>query len=469
MAISYETELAEGLNKALQKAARINKKILFSEVLRIAPIAPLSFYHAGKDMFAGERFFWQDPNKDLTLAGVGKIETIQANPDSSRYENIENLWNGRIQDGVKSGILNIAATGPLLFGGYSFDPEKSSSALWDQFGDNLFYLPKFMVTVTNGETYLTTNVICCPEDRADLYIKLLRERELLLKENFYSVAEAEPEITDAEEVETEQWKQAVANSIEEIKTTELDKVVLAREMRLTFSNSVSSEVVLKTIMDEQPESFIFCLESGSDCFLGATPERLVKKTGNEIFSTCLAGSIARGKTSMEDEQLGEELLADEKNLMEHQYVVSMIADALGSLCNEITVPEKPKLLKLRHIQHLYTPVSGIGKKEASIFKMIEKLHPTPALGGLPKDKAVVIIREAELLERGFYAAPIGWTDGYGNGEFAVGIRSALIQGKNASLFAGCGIVENSNPESEYKETQIKFKPMLSALGGLRNE
>ncbi|RFU63644.1 isochorismate synthase [Peribacillus saganii] len=469
MAISYETELAEGWNKALQKAKKINKKILFSEVLKIAPIAPLTFYHAGKDMYSGERFFWQDPNKEITIAGAGKIEKIQVNPDSSRYENMENEWKELMQDGVKCGILDIAATGPLLFGGFSFDPEKSSSALWDQFGDNLFYLPKYMVSVINGETYLTSNVICSPEDRVDLYIKLLHERELLLKENWETGFSACPEITGAEEVEAEQWKRAVANSIKEIKSTELDKVVLAREMRLTLSESASSEVIIKTLMEEQPESFIFCLESGSDCFLGATPERLVKKTGNEVFSTCLAGSIIRGKTNEEDAQLGEELLTDEKNLLEHQYVVSMIAGALGSICDEISVPEKPLLLKMRHIQHLYTPVSGFGKKEATIFKMIEKLHPTPALGGLPKDKAMVIIRETELLERGFYAAPIGWTDGYGNGEFAVGIRSALIQGKNASLFAGCGIVEHSNPESEYQETMIKFKPMLSALGGLGNE
>jgi menaquinone-specific isochorismate synthase len=133
------------------------------------------------------------------------------------------------------------------------------------------------------------------------------------------------------------------------------------------------------------------------------------------------------------------------------------------------VPAEPTLMKNRHIQHLYTPVRGISKEGVTIFEFVENLHPTPAMGGLPKEKAVVRIREMEDLERGFYAGPLGWVDTYGNGEFAVGIRSALIQNNEASLFAGCGVVEDSTPESEFRETGIKFNPMLSALGGNLNE
>ena len=130
-----------------------------------------------------------------------------------------------------------------------------------------------------------------------------------------------------------------------------------------------------------------------------------------------------------------------------------------------SAPSSFLILKTRDIQHLYTPVTGKAKKDTSLLLLVDRLHPTPALGGLPKEKAVEKIREVEELDRGFYGAPLGWVDYKGNGEFAVSIRSGLIQGDEASLFAGCGVVEDSNPESEYIETKIKFRPMLTALGG----
>ena len=156
---------------------------------------------------------------------------------------------------------------------------------------------------------------------------------------------------------------------------------------------------------------------------------------------------------------------DPKNLKEHQYVVSMIQKAMQSVCHDVDVPSKPILMKIKHIQHLYTPVVAKSEQNVSLLDIVKKLHPTPALGGLPQQEAVKRIRENESLERGIYGAPLGWMDANGNGEFAVALRSALLQGKEASLFAGCGIVEDSNPEEEYKETWIKFQPMLNALGG----
>lgn len=468
MAISHKTELIEGLTKALSEARRKQHKVLFSEVVEVDNINPLSFYRAGRERYQGERFFWQDPDKDIILAGLGKVEKIQAPAADSRFMDVENSWTALIDSAVKTGILQKDGTGPLLFGGFSFDHNKSDSLLWDQFGDNLFYIPAFMLSIVNGRGYLTTNLICSPEDHIQLFIKMINERDMLLNDAV-SPKYVGQEIIDQTEIAPEQWKDTVRKAIEEIKDSDLDKLVLAREMRLVFKDPLLSEQVLENLCNEQKTSFIFGLEVGSDCFLGASPERLIKKTGNEMFSTCLAGSIARGKDKQEDDLLGYKLLHDQKNLVEHQYVVSMIEHAMKSVCSSVNIPRQPVLMKNRHIQHLYTPVKGTCNEMVSIFEVMEKLHPTPALGGLPKEKAVKRIREIEQLERGFYAGPIGWTDSYGNGEFAVAIRSALLQGKEASLFAGCGIVEDSTPESEYIETSIKFKPMLSALGGNLHE
>jgi menaquinone-specific isochorismate synthase len=464
LAISHETELIEGLNKALLEAKRKQHKVLFSEVVEVDNINPLSFYQAGREHYLGERFFWQDPNKEIILTGLGKVEKLQMAAAESRFTNVENSWTSLMENAVKTGVLNKVGTGPLLFGGFSFDHNKSESPMWDQFGDNLFYIPTFMLSIVNGQAYFTTNFICSPEDHVQLFMKMINERDTLLSTSA-SLEYKHHEIMEQTEIAPEQWKDTVTKAIEEIKETDLDKLVLAREMRLIFKDPVLSEQVLQNLAVEQQTSFIFSLEAGSDCFIGASPERLIKKTGKEMFSTCLAGSIARGRDRQEDERLGSELLHDRKNLMEHQYVVSMIGDAMKSVCNSVSIPEKPVLMKNRHIQHLYTPIKGTCNEHVSIFEMIKKLHPTPALGGMPKEKAVRRIREVELLQRGFYAGPIGWADSYGNGEFAVAIRSALLQGKEASLFAGCGIVEDSTPESEYMETSIKFKPMLSALGG----
>ncbi|MDQ0220255.1 isochorismate synthase [Peribacillus cavernae] len=468
MAISHETELIEGLKAALDEAKRKKHKILFSEVVEVDNISPLSFYQVGREQYIGERFFWQDPNKDIIIAGLGKVEKIQVSAADSRFMEVEASWTALIENAVKTGILEKEGTGPLLFGGFSFDHNKSNSLLWDQFGDNLFYIPAFMLSIVKGQAYLTTNLICSPEDHVQLFIKMINERDTLLSGSV-NFGNGHHEIIEQREIAPEHWKYTVANTIEEIKGTDLKKLVLAREMRLIFNHSVLSEQVLQKLAVEQQTSFVFSLETGSDCFIGASPERLIKKTGNEMFSTCLAGSIARGKTKQEDDRLGYELLHDQKNLVEHQYVVSMIGEAMKSVCSSVNIPKAPALMKNRHIQHLYTPVKGMCNRFVSIFEMIEKLHPTPALGGLPKEKAVRRIREVEQLERGFYSGPIGWTDSYGNGEFAVAIRSALLQGKEASLFAGCGIVEDSTPEGEYNETSIKFKPMLSALGGNLHE
>jgi menaquinone-specific isochorismate synthase len=245
----------------------------------------------------------------------------------------------------------------------------------------------------------------------------------------------------------------------------MEKVVLARKTKVSFSDEVTSDFVLDNLWKQQPDSFIFSFEQEGSCFIGATPERLVKKDGEEILSTCLAGSIARGKDLEEDEQLGRELLEDEKNRYEHQLVVDSIRQALSDDCKRLSIPDEPQLMKLKDIQHLYTPVKGTAPAGLSILTLVEKLHPTPALGGVPRKEAMQVIREEEQMDRGLYAGPVGWMGAYGNGEYAVALRSGLLKGDHAFIYAGCGIVAPSDPDSEFKETQMKFRPMQRALGG----
>lgn len=468
MSISYKTERFIGLKQALEQANLLQTVVLFSEVKKIDYIDPLSFYRAGRERYEGERFFWQDPEKEIVIAGLGKALKLQVPADLNRFSSMEANWSTIRNTAVITGVTDIIATGPLLFGGFSFDPNKSDSRLWEHFGDNLFYIPSLMLSVVKGQAYVTTNTLCTPGVKGEMLIEQINDWDKLVKGKT-TESMAENKVQSQTEIHPEAWKDTVAQAVQELKETDMDKIVLARELRVTCTERIQSETVLNQMQKEQPKSYIFSLESESDCFIGATPERLVKKQDSEMLSACLAGSIARGKTEEQDTLLGNELLHDEKNLMEHQYVVSMITGALETVCEKLMVPREPGLMKNRHIQHLYTPVRGTCARDVSMFQVVDKLHPTPAMGGLPKEKAVSRIREIEELERGFYAGPIGWIDSYGNGEFAVGIRSGLLQGNEASLFAGCGVVADSIPESEYRETSIKFNPMLSALGGTLNE
>lgn len=466
MVTIQETELMEKGLAAISRAKQLGRPILLSEVQQMEPIDPLLFYQMGKENYFGERFFWKDPSDDIYLAGIGISKQLQSDQAADRFFHVENKWKDFLKDSIVHNPYAASAVGPLMFGGFSFDPYKQKTELWSKFADSLFHIPKFMLSIIKGQTFITTNIVCTRHDDLQLLQKVAQERNKLLAMVEQRTAAVSAKLIRTEAILPDEWKASVDGIVSDLNSSsQLKKVVLARELRLYFDDSVQSEAVLSRLLTEQHESFIFAFESNGDCFIGASPERLVKKQGRDVFSTCLAGSISRGKTEAEDQALGEELLNDRKNLVEHQFVVEMIKEALEESCEQVILPDKPQLMKMRDIQHLYTPVVGKSKRATSLLLFVERLHPTPALGGLPKKEAVEKIRQVEKLDRGYYAAPLGWIDYKGDGEFAVSIRSGLIQGREASLFAGCGVVANSDAESEFLETGLKFRPMLRALGG----
>jgi menaquinone-specific isochorismate synthase len=461
-----QTELKEGIHKAIEMAKKESVSILVSEIHNIGFIDPFMFFAHGKERYAGKRFFWKESTGEKYIVGLGTAKQIESDQKTDRFFHVEREWNQFLKKAIIFDQYHKVGTGPVAFGGFSFDPLKKRTKLWSKYANSLFHIPKFMLSIIEGEAYLTTNIICTGEDELSVYDDLEQERQDLIcsvRNNFVFTPVV---LREQIEIKPKEWKHSVTQVVEDIKKGSQKKVVLARELRLVFDREIESEAILKNLLAEQSDSYIFAFESKGDCFIGASPERLVKMENNKVYSTCLAGSIARGAVQAEDEELGRLLLHDEKNLGEHQYVVEMIKGAIEDTCSEVDIPSEPRLLKLRHIQHLYTPVKGKPNLGTSLLMLVERLHPTPALGGVPTTSAMLKIREVEDMDRGFYGGPIGWLDYQGNGEFAVAIRSGLIQENEASIFAGCGVVENSEPESEYEETKIKFKPMLSALGGI---
>jgi isochorismate synthase len=261
------------------------------------------------------------------------------------------------------------------------------------------------------------------------------------------------------------WESSVAAAVSLIRQDQLDKVVLAREERLHFDLAISPVATLARLRDADPDATRFALQSGASWFIGATPERLVRLQDGRVDVTCLAGSIAMGRDEPETRHLAARLLASTKDQEEHDIVVQSALDALRDICEDVTpAPDSPRVARARSVQHLETPITARMSRAGHVLDLVERLHPTPAVGGYPQDRALAAIRELEAIDRGWYAGPIGWADLHGDGDFAVAIRSALLSGRSASLFAGCGIVADSQPTAEWDETNLKLRPMLAALG-----
>lgn len=455
-----------GLKEGAARARREQRRVLVSRTRLVNSVDPLSFFASATE-YRGTRNFWSDPDRAVTLVGVGVAWELEINTGEDPYLKTGQEWDHLLQGAIRVPQESPTGTGPLLLGGFSFDPLAGKTPLWEGFSDASFILPQFLLTVTGRECWLTVNALIRPGEDVEQTAKRLTDKEDALLGEVADFYLSPPDRASFEmfEVEPDRWKKTVAAAAREIREGVIEKVVLARQLRLQSDKSFSPEASLYRLRERQPHSFLFAVERGEACFLGASPERLVKREGERLYSTCLAGTTRRGEDPEEDQKLGEALLSDPKNRGEHAVVVHMIGEVFQRGCSQVRTPDSPSLYRVRDVQHLFTPVEGTPLPETTLLSMVQQLHPTPALGGFPQKEAVARIRETEGMDRGWYSAPVGWLDYRGDGEFACAIRSGLIRGREASLFAGCGIVGDSEPNSEYEETKLKFKPMLSALGG----
>ncbi|WP_152655018.1 isochorismate synthase MenF [Oceanobacillus sp. CFH 90083] len=459
-----EKQFTADLKAAVQSVQTDQKDKLFSYTEKINQVSLYRFLEKA-GVLELPRTFWSSANEAFQLAGAGHAFELSTEDCRHRYEQIEQEWNALLADAIIYNPYQTSGTGVVALGGFSFDPLKPQTKLWENFPESHFSIPGYILTHADGDYYLTINrFITTGEAYPAILEELQNNRQELLDntENLHHTSKLC--VQRKKEIAPDLWKETIKKATDVMKKTAVDKIVLAREVRVHFNQSANIPDLLKRLVDTQPNSFVFGYEMGEDCFLGATPERLVKVKGNDVLSTCLAGTAPRGKTVEEDEQIASNLFEDPKNREEHGYVVQMIRSTMEAYCTEVVVPDEPVVHQYKTLQHLYTPVRAKLKKEHRIFSIVSGLHPTPALGGTPRQDALAFIRDNELLDRGWYGAPIGWMDSNHHGEFAVALRSALIQKDAASLFAGCGIVEDSDPESEYEETKVKLMPMLSVLG-----
>lgn len=466
-----DTALTSLLMRGHRRARSVRRPVLVSLTEPAPALDPLDVFARGAAL-APDRVLWQQPSEGFALAGLGAAYVIA--PDGAgRFTAASAAWRAMIDDALVERDVGLPEAGPVLIGGFAFDPERPSTALWDGFPDARLVLPRLLFTAVRGQHWLTLNAVVWPDtDPEAMTATLARERALLLSGAAVAASTALPGSGARPEVRATAravrppaaWKSDVAAAAEAVRQGALEKVVLAREVRVTAAEPFDVAGVLEHLRESYPTCYVFAVARGERVFLGATPERLVRLSGGEVRVTCLAGSTPRGATPEEDERLGAALLASEKDRVEHAVVVRALREALDGACIDVAVPDEPVLLSVRNVHHLYTPITGRVRNGASVLDLVQRLHPTPAVGGTPRREAMRYIRDHEGMDRGWYAAPVGWIDADGGGEYAVALRSALVDGREAALFAGCGIVAGSDPEQEYAESWVKLRPMLSALG-----
>ncbi len=455
------------LQAGLSRARRLNRPIVVSHTERVAWQNTTSFFITGHQQ-GHESFFWSNPDQAYALAGVGvafRIETEGA----SRFHDTAEQWHWLLEGAVVDGLDTLPGSGPTLVGGFAFDPLHPRSALWHGFSDGSFVLPRFQLTTHLDAALLTQNMVVYPETDLDAVGTTLRATPPPLPGNSANGTLSVNGHHHTSKVLTEsllspdRWMDTVDHATDTIKANALEKVVLARAIAVTAPHAFDLYHVLSALQSAYPTAYTFAVTRGDRVFLAATPERLVAVQGGMVHATALAGTTRRGATPAEDAAQGAALLASKKNRYEHAVVVEMLRNALQEACADIHAADTPQLLKLANVQHLYTPVTGRLRHHATLMDLIAKLHPTPAVGGLPSAPALAYIREHEGLDRGWYAAPVGWMDARKEGDFCVALRSGLVEGNTATLFAGCGIVAESDPASELEETRLKLQPMLKAL------
>lgn len=269
-------------------------------------------------------------------------------------------------------------------------------------------------------------------------------------------------IVNRQEAE-QRFRSGVEGALRAIEEGSLHKVVLARAVHLQADRPLSAAQVLRSL-PAADHAARFAIQRRGAVFLGASPEILAAHQHGVLEVMCLAGTTPRAANAAEDRRLAKELLGNAKNLREHADVLAALVQGLSPLCTHISYRTPPHIQKLRTIQHLWTPIRATLKPQADLWEVVEALHPTPAVGGSPRDAALQWLRVHEQLERGWYAGLVGYLEGMAEGELRVGIRSALIKGQEAYVFGGCGIVQGSDPDAEFAESELKVEPMLRAFG-----
>ncbi|MHA2504090.1 MAG: isochorismate synthase [Candidatus Kariarchaeaceae archaeon] len=391
------------------------------------------------DQGAFPRYFLRTDSE--TVLGIGEVRRSTNSP----LELLSELGKTQIFDPENTQVA------PRILGGISFDG--GSDPMWNGFDNGWFILPRVSVIMGTKPVVIFAGLHLAEAilQYEDLIPEPVKEEAVEITEQSYPVSK-------------EAWIETIGRAHQEMSSGNLEKVVLSRIVELRTQRRVNFASILDYLEKSYQGTYRFLVQIAEGVgFYGASPELLVRSTPDTLSSVALAGTITRSDDPEEDAKLAQTLLSDPKELLEHKLVVDMITERLSQLSDTIEVDIKPKILKLSNVQHLLTEIS-LPRVDHNPMDIVELLHPTPALGGKPRMAALEFIKEHEKRYRGWYGSPLGWIDMEMNAEFCVAIRSAISRDKTTWLYAGAGIVPDSMATREWDEIELKFKPMLGALG-----
>lgn len=399
------------------------------------------------------------------VAGFGRAATLSATGDR-RFVALCQQARALFERLVVRSAPGAEDRAPVVLGGFAFRAGGASSALWSSFGDARFVLPDVTYALEGSRAWLALAVsgerLAWRSERDALHERVLATTRALGTEPAppEQFAGTGPGLAIDARARSD-FLEAVESVRGAIAREEVEKVVLSRRWVLELPRRPRALDVLDRLRREAAESTRFVVDLEGRVFVGASPERLIRKRAEVAQTEALAGTIRA-----DGGQRAAELLRSAKDLMEHRLVVRELLRVLGPLTGPLAVPAEPEVRSLRDMLHLSTPIEGRLREPLHVLDLVARLHPTPAVGGVPTERALSMIAEHEATERGWYSGPIGWFDAKGDGDFVVALRAALLDGETAYLYAGAGIVADSVAEQELAETRLKLTRMLSALGAL---
>jgi salicylate biosynthesis isochorismate synthase/menaquinone-specific isochorismate synthase len=455
------SELQSLLRDGAEQAAERARRTLVSATVPIEGVDPCAAVFASR-LASDHWFCWEQPDRGFALAAMGVAHEASSRGDG-RFGDVARkclrLNEGAVLDeppGLPSGA------GPVWTGGFAFDPDGAASSAWSSFSPASLILPELSLCSSGGQCFLTANVVASPDDDPLGPVERVTARLVGLRAD--SLPMLDPHPTDRPEIRSVRppgdFEAAVTTATERIDRGEMSKVVLAREVTVEAAAAHDPAAVFGALREQFPTCFCFCRGTPEAAFLGATPELLIRRSGAGASTVALAGSTRRSSDPAVDDHLGEQLLRSDKNRREQRIVAERIVRKLRPHAVWVQTAPEPEVVKIANIQHLATPVIAQLAEPRSAVELAGMLHPTPAVGGEPWPDAAETIADLEQMDRGWYAAPVGWMDATEDGEFCVALRSALLRDREARLFAGVGVVAGSDPAAELEETEVKLQALL---------
>jgi isochorismate synthase len=455
------------LERAVRRARRGEGEVLVGLTVQVAPGTDPSAVAFASRRDGEPWFCFEQPDREgAALATVGRVRAIAAR-GPGRFARAAAAWRelaGRAEADPPDGP---AGAGLVAVGGFAFAPDGGAAPHWAGFGAGELTVPEVALARRGQDVRLTLAALAEPDDVPDELLARLEERLGALRDRSLPLLDPAPigRFQIASTAPPEHYEHAVARAVERIRADEFEKICLAREVAVHAPAPHDAAAVFDVLRNGFGSCYVFCAGAADAAFVAASPELLVRREGQRASTVALAGSTRRSADPAVDDHLGEQLLRSEKDREEQAIVTRRIVRALRPYSVWVTAPEEPALIKVANIQHLGTPIRAQLIDPTSVVELAGVLHPTPAVGAEPHAVATPLIPALEGLDRGWYAGPVGWTDANEDGEFCVALRCALLRGPEARLYAGVGVVRDSEPAAELAETEVKLGALLPVLAG----